>query len=369
MFRVLAVTAGSHSLGLASLQAQDDDVHSINSAHVGEVPGSAEATQALEDFVSGLSVDAVGHRLVHGGTVVTTPTVVDDALVARLRAIQDLAPLHVPPALDLLEEARKALPDVPHLVCPDNAFHANLPIEAAMLPLPASWRERWGLRRYGFHGLSYAWASRRAAELLGRPLEELNLVLAHLGGGASVCAVAGGHSVDTTMGFTPLDGIPMSTRSGGVDPGMLLWLLDGRLDRSALSEGLEHESGLLGLSGGISGDTRELVASGDPAAATALAVYAHAVRRGIAAMAAALPRLDALVFTGEIGWDQPEVRQAICAGLPVLGIQPPAVASRTDDGLLSAPDATVPLLVVEVQEERQIALEVAARLQQNSSGS
>jgi acetate kinase len=363
--KVLAVTAGSHSLGLAFLETTGmDAVRELSSTKVTEEPGSEAAARALSDFVAKLDagVDAVGHRLVHGGSIVTGPAVVDDALVGRLEGIADLAPLHLPPALALLAQARKALPGVPHLVCPDNAFHTDLPPESATLPLPAPWRERWGLRRYGFHGLSYAWACDRAAELLGRPPAGLNLVVAHLGGGASVCAVAGGRSVDTTMGFTPLDGIPMSTRSGGVDPGLLLWLLDGRLDRAALSEGLEHESGLLGLSGGLSGDTRDLVASDDPAAATALAVYAHAVRRAIAAMAASLPRLDALVFTGEIGWDQPEVRQAICSRLPVLGIEPPSVQTRSDDGLVSAPHAAVPVLIVEVQEERQIAREVVRAL-------
>ncbi|SHN46243.1 acetate/propionate family kinase [Cryptosporangium aurantiacum] len=364
MTRVLAVTAGSHSVGVALIRTADDpDAMDELAAETLDVePGSDEATDALRDLLGTLpdEPDAVGHRLVHGARVVAVPTVVDDALADALGEVADLAPQHVPPALALLAAARSQLPDVPHFVCPDTAFHAGLPPAAAMLPLPAEWRERWGLHRYGFHGLSYAWASRRAAVLLGRPSP--NLVIAHLGGGGSVCAVAGGRSVDTTMGMTPLDGIPMTKRSGAVDPGLLLWLLDGRLTRDELAEGLQKKSGLLGMSGGLSDDTRELVGSSEPAAAAALDAYAHAVRRAIGAMAASLPHLDALVFTGEIGWDQPEVRAAVCSELAVLGVQPVSGGNREDDGLISAPDADVPVLVVQVKEEHQIALEVATAL-------
>jgi hypothetical protein len=247
-------------------------------------------------------------------------------------------------------------------------FHAGLPETAATYPLPADWRRRWGPRRYGFHGLSYAYAyaTRRAAELLDRPADQLHIVLAHLGGGDSVCAVRDGRSVDTSMGFTPLDGVPMSTRSGTVDPGMLLWLLDDtRLSRDEMLDGLYHHAGLLGLSGDRSGDTRDLVAAaadGDQAAALALNVYTHRVRREIAAAATSLDRLDALVFTGEIGWDQPEVRRDICAGLGVLGVSIPAFANRDEDGPVHVPGVAVPVLVVQPREELQLALDTAAAL-------
>jgi acetate kinase len=306
--------------------------------------------------------DAVGHRLVHGGDVVLRPTVVDDALLTAVRAVTDLAPLHLPPALHLVEVLREWLPDVPHVLCPDTGFHSDLPEHAATYPLPAAWRDKYGLRRYGFHGLSYAWATRRAAHLLGRPVVDLRLVLAHLGGGASVCAVWGGRSVDTSMGFTPLDGVPMSTRSGGVDPGMLLWLLQpGRLSLDELRDGLNHHAGLLGLSGDRSGDTRELVgaaAAEDARAALALAVFAHRIRREVAAAATNLDRLDALVFTGEIGWDQPEVRHAVCAGLRVLGVPLPVRGNLPEDGLISPDGAAVPVLVVQPREELQLAEDV-----------
>lgn len=209
--------------------------------------------------------------------------------------------MHVPPALALLEVLRERLSGVPHVLCPDTAFHSGLPEVAATYPLPAEWRKRYGLRRYGFHGLSYRWALDRTAELLRRPAAELSVLMTHLGGGCSVCAVRDGRSADTSMGFTPLEGVPMSKRSGSVDPGMLLWLLrQNHLDLDAVEHGLNQESGLLGLSGGLSGDTRDLVAAageGNATAALALQVFAHRVRRELAA---APPR-----STGSTRWCSP----------------------------------------------------------------
>ncbi|MDG4825668.1 acetate/propionate family kinase [Asanoa sp. WMMD1127] len=360
---VLTVNAGSHSLHLVFVEGERPGARLDRS----DPPGSGEAADAVRAFVAAHNRPrAVAHRLVHGGAVVTRPVTVDDDLRHRLDAVADLAPLHVPPALALLDLFRDLLPDVPHVLCPDTAFHADLPPRAATFPLPAEWRRRFDLRRYGFHGLSYAYATRRAAGLLGRPVDQLHLVLAHLGGGDSVCAVRAGRSVDTSMGLTPLDGVPMSTRSGAVDPGMLLWLLDtGRLTRDELAEGLYRSSGLLGLSDGRSGDTRVLVAAardGDADAALALDVYTHRVRREIAAAATSLGRLDALVFTGEIGWDQPEVRADICAGLQLLGVAAPTMGNRPDDGPVSAPDAAVAVLVIRPQEEVQLARDTATAL-------
>jgi acetate kinase len=208
-------------------------------------------------------------------------------------------------------------------------------------------------------GAGGGYAVPRVAQLLDRPVEQLQLVLAHLGGGDSVCAVRGGRSVDTSMGFTPLDGVPMSTRSGAVDPGMLLWLLDGRLTRAEVEDGLYRHSGLLGLSDDYSGDTRELVAAGR---SFALDVYTHRVRREIAAAATSLDRLDAVVFTGEIGWDQPEVRHDICAGLGLLGVPLPVGGNLEQDGPVSPPGAAVPVLVVQPREELQIARDARSRL-------
>jgi len=359
---VLTVNAGSASLRLNYVR----DGRLLDASERAEPPGSAAAARFVQDVVAAHDPpDAVGHRLVHGGDLVRTPTRVDGALRARLDGLAALAPLHLPPALRLLDQVRELLPDVPHVLCPDTAFHARLPEAAATYPLPREWRRRWGLRRYGFHGLSYAYALRRAAELLGRPVDDLQLLIAHLGGGASVCAVRNGRSVDTSMGFTPLDGVPMSRRSGAVDPGMLLWLLeDSRLSLAELTDGLQHRSGLLGLSDGRSDDTRDLVAAApeDPAAALALAVFAHRVRRELAAAATSLDRLDAVVFTGEIGWDQPEVRHDVCAGLRLLGVEPPAGGNPEADAVVSAPGATVPVLVVEPREDLEVAAETLAAL-------
>ncbi|WP_199736510.1 acetate/propionate family kinase [Micromonospora sp. HM5-17] len=358
----MAVNAGSSSIRLNYVR----DGHLLDGADRAEPPGSAGAARFVRDVIAAHDPpDAVGHRLVHGGDLVRAPTRVDDAIRARLDELATLAPLHLPPALQLLDQVREQLPDVPHVLCPDTAFHAELPEAAATYPLPLEWRQRWGLRRYGFHGLSYAYALRRTADLLGRPVDDLQILLAHLGGGASVCAVRNGRSVDTSMGFTPLDGVPMSKRSGAVDPGMLLWLLeDDRLSLAELTEGLNRRAGLLGLSGGRSDDTRDLVAaaSTDRAAALALAVYAHRVRRELAAAATSLDRLDALVFTGEIGWDQPEVRHDVCAGLRLLGVEPPRGGNPDADAVVSAPGAAVPVLVVESREDLEVAAETLAVL-------
>ena len=218
--------------------------------------------------------------------------------------------------------SRRCCPTLPAVACFDTAFHASLPAAAATYALPADWRERWKLRRYGFHGLSHAWVARRAPQLLGRSGLELRIVSCHLGAGASLCAIDSGESLDTTMGFTPLEGLVMATRSGSVDPGLLLWLMEHEgLSAPELAEALEHRSGLLGLSG--TADMRELVHradAGDRPAQLALDVYLHRLRAEIAAMAAALGGLDALVFTGGVGERSAVVRELAVAGLGFLGL-------------------------------------------------
>ncbi|MCW2885745.1 MAG: acetate kinase [Streptosporangiaceae bacterium] len=361
---VLVVDAGSGSLHLRVV-ADDGAVHAGQDL---EDPSSQDTVQALRELAGGdVPIDAVGHRIVHGGPDLRAPRLVDEEVRARLDLVAKLAPLHVPPALAALDEARRVLADVPHVACFDTAFHAGLPEAAYVYALPAEWRERYGIRRYGFHGLSYEWTLARSAELLGRPADRLQVVLTHLGGGCSATAVRAGRSVDTTMGFTPLEGMVMSRRSGTVDPGLLLWLAtEHGLTAEEMTEALNRRSGLTGLSG-TSGDTRELVksrASGDAAAALALAVFTHRARRAIAAMAASLDRVDALVFTGEIGEDQPEVREEICAGLGVLGICGGlgSAGVLSEDTVVSAPGAAVPVLVVPTGEIQQIVIEVRSVL-------
>ncbi|GAA3514569.1 acetate/propionate family kinase [Actinocatenispora rupis] len=353
---VLVVDAGSASLHVALV-----DGETVRATYDVAEPGE------LSGLLPRLGpVDAVGHRFVHGGPYLTGPTVVDDAVRARLVGAGVLAPMHVPRAVAALDAARAALPDVPHVACLDTAFHTDLPAAARTYPVPHGWTERYGLRRYGFHGLSYAWSVRHAAALLGRPADDLQVVVTHLGGGCSACAVRDGHSVDTTMGLTPLEGMAMSRRSGSVDPGMLLWLqTEHGFTAAQLSDALHHRSGLLGVSGS-SDDTRDLVRArrrGDRAAELALAVFTHRVRRGVAAMAASLDRLDALVFTGEIGTDQPEVRAEVCAGLRVLGL-PDRLSDAVPDEprCISPVGAAVPVLVVPTGEIQQVAAETRAAL-------
>jgi acetate kinase len=359
---VLTVNAGSGSLKAHLVDPADERV--ADSAEVDAAPDSDDAARALDDLLQRAeAVTAVGHRLVHGGPDLTAPAVVDDEVLRAARRAEALAPLHLPAALTLLDRLRERLPDVPHVVSADTAFHRTLPEHARTYALPPEWREKFDLHRYGFHGLSYRWTLDRTAALLDRPASDLHLLIAHLGGGCSVCAVREGSSVDTSMGLTPLEGLVMSKRSGSVDPGLLLWLLDqGGLTADELSDGLNHRSGLLGLSGGRSGDTRDLVASDDPAAALALRVFTHHAARGLAAAATSLDRLDAVVFTGEIGWDQPEVRTATCTGLRLLGVPPALDGNRQDDGPVSPPDAAVPVLVVEPREELQLCRDTVAAI-------
>ncbi|HZQ88670.1 MAG TPA: acetate/propionate family kinase [Gaiellaceae bacterium] len=283
-------------------------------------------------------VDAVGHRIVHGGTEFVEPVVIDTDVVRRLEALADLAPLHQPKSLQALELVEKALPEVPAVACFDTAFHAHLPAAAATYALPREWRARWPLRRFGFHGLSHAYASRRAAELAGAPLEELRIVTCHLGAGASLAAVLGGRSVDTTMGFTPLEGLVMATRSGSVDPGLILWLEEHMgMPPSELASTLEHRSGLAGLTG--TSDMKAILeaeAAGDDTAHLAVEVYLHRLRGEIARMAAALGGMDVLVFTGGVGERAAAIRARAAEGLAFLGVE--IDAARND---VAEPDADI----------------------------
>jgi acetate kinase len=310
--------------------------------------------------------DAVGHRIVHGGTRFHSPVRVDPAITAALRGLIELAPLHQPKALDALDAVSAVLADVPEIACFDTAFHATLAPAAATYALPRAWRERFDLRRYGFHGLSHAWVAQRAPALVEGDAASLRIVSCHLGAGASLCAIAGGRSVDTTMGFTPLEGLVMATRSGSVDPGLLMWLLEpGRLSTAELANGLEQESGLLGLAG--SADMRDVLAGaarGEEASSLALEVYGHRLRAEIAAMAAALGGLDVLAFTGGVGENAPAVRELAAAGLGFLGV---AVSSRLNraaagDADISTARAGARTLVISAREDLEIARQVRALL-------
>ena len=357
--RILVVNAGSSSLKLRVLDDGDD---LVGSADLPAPRGSTDAA-GVEAAIRGFGdVAAVGHRIVHGGTVFSHPVRIDDRVIARLEALTDLAPLHQPKSLAALAAVSAVIPDVPAVACFDTAFHATLPPAASTYALPPEWRKRWDLRRYGFHGLSHAYATRRAAELLGRPAEELRLVTCHLGAGASLAAVAGGRSVDTTMGFTPLEGLVMATRSGSVDPGLVLWLAEHvGMPPAELAATLERRSGLLGLAG--TSDMRAVLAgaaSGTPDATLALDVYVHRLRGSIAAMTASLGGLDALVFTGGVGERAPVVRAMAADGLGFLGVtlDPSRNADGSGDREISPDGAGVRVLVLEAREDLEIAHEV-----------
>ena len=301
--------------------------------------------------------DAVGHRVVHGGPDLREATILDESVFATIEAVTPLAPLHQPRALAGIRAVQAALPGVPVVACFDTAFHATLPAAAATYALPEDWRRRWPLRRFGFHGLSHQYAVRRAADLLGGLPPRM--VTCHLGAGASLCAVLDGRSVDTTMGFTPLEGLVMNTRSGSVDPGLVLWLInEAGLAPAEVAEGLERRAGMAGLSG-TSGDLREIGAG-----TLAFDVYVHRLRREIAAMAVALGGLDALVFTGGVGEHQPAVRAAAGAGLGFLGVEvdPHGNATTASDGEIGAAGAPVRTLVVTAREDLEISRQVREHL-------
>jgi acetate kinase len=304
------------------------------------------------------AADAVGHRVVHGGPDLTEPTFVDEEVERRLDALAELAPLHNPPAVAGIRAVRRIAPELPAVACFDTAFHAGLPPEAATYALPAAWTERWPLRRFGFHGLSHAYAARRAAELLGREPASIRVVTAHLGAGASLAAVDGGRSVDTTMGFTPLEGLVMATRSGSVDPGLLLWVQrHGGLSTEELELALDREAGLLGLSG-RSGDLREVLAgadAGDERCRLALGVYTHRLAGSVAAMAAAMGGLDALAFTGGVGEHAPVIRARVAERLAWLGAGLDARANERVDGDAVVGRAAVAVVVVAAREDLEIA--------------
>lgn len=361
--RILVVNAGSSSLKLSVL---DDDDRLLGSQNIAAPGAVVEETAVREAVEAHLPIDAVGHRIVHGGTEFTDAVVVDRTVRERLEALVDLAPLHQPKSLWALDVVGAVLPGVPAVACFDTAFHARMPAAAATYALPMEWRRRWGLRRFGFHGLAHAYCARRAAQLMGRAVEDVRLVTCHLGAGASLAAVSGGVSVDTTMGFTPLDGLVMATRAGSVDPGLLIWLEEHvGMAPSELASALEHRSGLLGLAG--SADMRAVIdaeAAGDPDAALGVAVYLHRLRSAIAAMAAAMGGLDTLVFSGGVGENSPYIRSRAAEALNFLGIELERSSNESaiGDRQIAAPNSAVNSFVIQAREDLEIARQLRGAL-------
>ena len=361
---ILVVNAGSSSCKLRLL-GPDDAV-----LETADLP-AIEASDAglVADAIAGWGTpDAVGHRVVHGGTRFSAPVVLDEASIAGIEALAPLAPLHQPRSLAAISAVRAALPDATHVAAFDTAFHATLPEAASTYAIPAAWREL-GVRRYGFHGLSHAYASRSAAVLCAREGDDsFRVVTCHLGAGASLAAVRGGRSVDTTMGFTPLEGLVMATRSGSIDPGIVTWLVTEQgMAAADVAGGLEHRSGLVGLAG--TDDMRAVLdraAAADGDAQLALDVYGHRLRASIAAMAASLGGLDALVFTGGVGERSAPVRALAAERLGFLGVA--LDSSRNDDATgtvdaeIGAAGAAVRTFVVPAREDVEIARQVREAL-------
>ena len=289
----------------------------------------------VEDFA------AIGHRVVHGGDRFRQPILIDDAALEAIGELSEIAPLHNPPAAATIQAARQRFPNVPHVACFDTAFHASLPEAAYRYPVPDRWFSDWGIRRFGFHGLSTEWAVARSAELLGVPARDLQLVVAHLGSGCSVTAVDGGRSVATSMGFTPLEGVMMATRAGSID--------------ADLQDTLNHGAGLVGVAG--SGDMRRLLAdrAKDPRARLAIDMFVERAAAGIAAATSHLRHLDALVFTGGIGENAAPVRSAIVRRLTAIGVRPVAGRALTRDRILSRPGQRPAVIRVQAREDLVIA--------------
>ena len=315
--------------------------------------GSSPALHSLEEL------RAVGHRVVHGGDRYSCAVLITPEVKRTIKELTELAPLHNPASLASIEAAEQALPGIPQVAAFDTAFHSTLSEAARTYAVPRKWTREWRIRRYGFHGLSHSYCAGRAAEIMGRP--NLRVVIAHLGHGASMSAVHDGVCVDTSMGFTPLEGLVMGTRSGTVDPGMLVYALQRKgLDGKALDKALNHESGLLGLSG-ISSDMRQILSElpHNPDARLAVEVYVHRIRQTVGAMAATLGGVDALVFTAGVGEGSQEIRKRVCENLDYLGLELDRTANETckPDGDIATPGSKARILVITTREDLMIMRE------------
>jgi len=304
-------------------------------------------------------LQAVGHRVVHGGKRYTAAVRITPEVKRTIGELAELAPLHNPASLDGITAVEQVLPKVPQVAAFDTAFHATLSEAARTYPVPQKWTREWGMRRYGFHGLSHSYCAGRAAEMIGR--RDLRLIIAHLGNGASVSAVCNGICVDTSMGFTPLEGLMMGTRSGTVDPGMLVYLLRHKgLDVNELDQALNYQSGLLGLSG-VSSDMRQVLSElpHNPDAGLAVEVYVHRIRQTVGAMAATLGGIDALVLTAGVGEHAPEIRERVCEKLNYLGLELDRTANQTckPDADIAMPASVARILVIATREDLTIMRE------------
>jgi acetate kinase len=376
---VLVINAGSSSLKYQLIEP--DSGQSLADGIVEQIgePGSRvadhrAALQAAFDQLSGAGIDlktcglaAVGHRVVHGGASFYQPTVVDDAVIDELKQLSVLAPLHNPPAVQGIEVARKMLSDVPHVAVFDTAFFHDLPAAAATYAIDRDLARKWDIRRYGFHGTSHQYVSEQAAAFLGRPLEDLNQIVLHLGNGASASAIAAGRAVDTSMGLTPLEGLVMGTRSGDIDPGIVSYLCrEANMSVDDVESMLNHRSGLLGLAG--ERDFRrlhEMIESGDKSAQLAYDVFIHRLRKYVGAYLAVLGRTDVVTFTAGVGENVASVRRDALSGLTALGIEIDEqrnAHSAKKARRISTDASRIAVLVVPTNEELAIARDCLAAI-------
>ena len=370
--RVLVLNAGSSSLKGSIIDSLDGRTVAKDELSLG---ADATRRQGLERTVKGLlrklqvgvsqDIDAVGHRVVHGGTRFRSAVRIDARVLRSIEELEAFAPLHNRLAAQGIRAGQSALPSVPHIAAFDTAFHATLTEDQFLYPVPWRWQREAGIRRFGFHGLSVEWSVGRAAELLGRPAGQLAMVVAHLGSGCSVTAVLNGGSVATSMGLTPMEGLMMGTRSGSIDPGILLYMLRTRqAGWQELETALDHESGLVGVFGRKVGmrEIEKAAAKGNKRAQLAVDMFVGRAAGGIAGVATTLPRLDALVFTGGIGEHASAIRSAIVQRLALLGLAPVVAREVRNDAIISEPLARVAVLRVEAREDAVISSRVAAIL-------
>lgn len=390
--KILVVNCGSSSLKYQLLNMSDKSVMAKGLAErIGikgsrlkhAVPGKDEAIieRELPDHKAALKlimdilvdgeygvisdmneISAVGHRVVHGGEKFTGSVKITDEVIETLRECADLAPLHNPPNIMGIEACKQLMPGVPMVGVFDTAFHQTIPDYAYIYPLPYEYYEKYGVRKYGFHGTSHKYVAQRAACILGRPLEELKIITCHLGNGASITAVDKGKSVETSMGFTPLEGLAMGTRCGSIDPAIVTFIMDKeKLNTEQVNQILNKKSGVLGISG-ISSDFRDLeeaAEKGEKRAQLAINVFAYKVKKLIGAYSAVMNGVDAIVFTAGLGENSPPIREKICGGLSYLGVEIDREANsiRGKEMIVSSPGSKVKVLVVPTNEELMIAME------------
>jgi acetate kinase len=360
MTRVLVLNCGSSSVKYRLLD-DADTVAKGQVERIGEPGGEASdhraALRRIMESVDLGGLAAVGHRVVHGGPRFTDPTVIDDDVVADIEALVPLAPLHNPPALSGIAVARELLPGVPQVAVFDTAFHATIPPEGTTWAIDTGLAERWQIRRYGFHGTSHAYVSRRTAEVLGRTTAGTNVITLHLGNGASACAVRAGRSVATSMGMSPQGGLVMGTRSGDIDPTVIFHLHRvAGLPLDEIENSLTRHAGLVGLTG--ENDLRAVLdrrTAGDPAATLAFDVYCRRIREYVGAYLAVLGRVDAITFTAGVGENAPTVRAAALAGLESLGIAVDPERNRRAERIISPDGTPIAVCVVPTDEELEIA--------------